>query len=279
MNGFRSGVARLSAALLCVAAAQAALQPDAIAAAGTQAVDAALTGALAGSTPSDSALAAALAQTAPEADARILGLATHALACARSAGVAADARTLSVIDYSRPSTQHRLWVFDLQNRKLLFDEWVAHGRNSGDDRATHFSNGPGSLMSSLGAFVTENTYSGHNGYSLRLHGLDPGFNDNADARAIVVHGARYVSANLISSHGRLGRSWGCPAVRPEIAHQLIDAIRGGSFVFAYYPDRDWLAHSPFLGDCSGARTTTVARAHEPRAGAGTPVVRRTLGSR
>ena len=200
------------------------------------------------------ALAAELARTAPAADANVVNLATHALACARAAGEAGDARTLSVIDYSRPSTQHRLWVFDLDRKALLFEEWVAHGRNTGDNVATHFSNGPGSLMSSLGSFVTEDTYIGHNGYSLRLHGLDAGYNDKADERAIVMHGAAYVSANLIRSQGRLGRSWGCPAVRPDIAHQLIDAIRGGSFVFAYYPDRDWLAHSPLLGDCGGART-------------------------
>lgn len=208
----------------------------------------------------DSSLARALVHAAPAADANVVALATHALTCARSSGIAENARTLSVIDYSKPSTQARLWVFDLERQSLLFQEWVAHGRNSGDDLATHFSNHPGSLMSSLGAFVTEDTYIGHNGYSLRLRGLDAGFNDNADGRAIVMHGAAYVSADLIRSQGRLGRSFGCPAVRPTIAHQLIDAIRGGSFVFAYYPDRAWMTRSRFLGDCAGTLVAATAGA-------------------
>jgi hypothetical protein len=208
---------------------------------------------------SASSLEIALARAAPSANPAILALATQALACARTRGLAQDPRTLSVIDYSQASTQQRLWVFDLERRALLFREWVAHGRNSGDNYATHFSNGSGSLMTSLGAYVTEDTYQGHNGYSLRLRGLDAGFNDNADSRAIVIHGARYVSADLIRSQGRLGRSFGCPAVRPDIAQRLIDAIRGGSFVFAYYPDRDWLQRSQLLsGDCGGAAPVLAA---------------------
>lgn len=239
----------------------------------------ATTGAVAA--PADGALGAELAHAAPAVDPKILALATHALGCARSSGTAAAARTLSVIDYSRPSTQPRLWVFDLERKTLLFEEWVAHGRNTGDNYASHFSNANGSLMSSVGAYVTEDPYIGHNGYSLRLHGLDPGFNDHADARAIVVHGAAYVSADLIRREGRLGRSFGCPAVRPQIARQLIDAIRGGSFVFAYYPDRDWLAHSPLLGDCSGARTaaTPAPTARELVAAAPAPPSSRIAGRR
>lgn len=208
-------------------------------------------------------LAASLEQAAPAADPGVIALAAHALECARAAGDVSDAHTLSVIDYSRPSTEPRLWVFDLDRKSLLFREWVAHGRNTGANLAEHFSNAPGSLMSSLGSFVTEGTYIGHNGYSLRLRGLDTGFNDHALERAIVIHGARYVSRDIIRSQGRLGRSFGCPAVRTEVAHRLIDTIRDGSFVFAYYPDSDWLEQSRLLGGC-GAGVTTASATSESR---------------
>jgi len=196
----------------------------------------------------------ALARQAPTLDRQVLSLATEALRCARHRQqVGADA-VLSVIDYSRPSTERRLWVFDLARQRLLFQEWVAHGRNSGDNLTAHFSNADGSYMSSLGAFTAQETYTGHNGYSLRLQGLEPGFNDNARGRAIVIHGAPYVSEALIHAQGRLGRSLGCPAVRPAIARQLIDTLRGGSFVFAYYPDTQWLKRSRLLAaDCGGSQ--------------------------
>ncbi|RYZ73131.1 MAG: murein L,D-transpeptidase catalytic domain family protein [Lysobacteraceae bacterium] len=189
----------------------------------------------------------ALARSAPRLDRKVLSLATRALGCSlRRPGGSASGGTLSVIDYSRPSTEPRLWVFDLARSRLLFEEWVAHGRNTGENLATRFSNTEGSYMSSLGGFETEEAYVGQNGYSLRLRGLEQGFNDQARDRAIVIHGAPYVSNELIRSQGRLGRSLGCPAVRPAVARQLIDTIRGGSFVFAYYPDRDWLQHSQLL---------------------------------
>lgn len=210
-----------------------------------------------GATPSDR-LAAALAAAAPAADSKVIGLAAHALSCARRQNGSGE-RVLGVIDYSRPSTEPRLWVFDLLQEKLLFQEWVAHGRNSGDNRAERFSNAPSSLMSSLGGFETAGAYIGHNGYSLRLRGLEPGFNDHAYDRAIVIHGAPYVSQSLIHSQGRLGRSFGCPAVRPEIARRLIDTLSEGSFLFAYYPDPQWLEHSRLLGDCSGTETAAAAQ--------------------
>lgn len=197
-------------------------------------------------------LAAQLAQAAPSADREVIALATQALACVRSHPSSAPARTLSVIDYSRPSTEPRLWVFDLADETLLFEERVAHGRNSGGNIAAAFSDTPGSLMSSIGTFVTADTYTGHNGYSLRLVGLEPGFNDRAFDRAIVIHGAPYVSDGLIRSQGRLGRSFGCPAVRTEVARSLIDKIRGGSLLFAYYPDDRWLHTSKILNDCGSA---------------------------
>jgi hypothetical protein len=142
---------------------------------------------------------------------------------------------LAVIDYALPSTAKRLWVFDLDSRRLLFNELVAHGRNSGENVATAFSNDEGSAKSSLGAFVTGSTYDGHNGYSLRLRGLEPAVNDHAEGRAIVMHGAPYVSQALIETQGRLGRSLGCPAVRPEIARRLIEAIKDGSVLYAWHP--------------------------------------------
>lgn len=210
-------------------------------------------------------LAAALARAAPAADPRVLALATRALQCVQPA---MPARTLSVIDYSRPSTEPRLWVFDLAQRRLLFRERVAHGRNSGGNVPDRFSNTPESRMSSLGTFVTDGTYHGRNGYSLRLRGLDGRFNDNAESRAIVIHGASYVSESFARAEGRIGRSWGCPAVRQAVARPLIDAIRERSVVFAYYPDRDWLAAAPTLGDCRGV----AAALHPDGTGERSPAV-------
>ncbi len=188
-----------------------------------------------------------LARLAPEADARVLSLALEARQCAsHQLGQAPSAR-LAVIDYSRASTQPRLWVFDLERRVLLFRELVAHGQGTGENMAREFSNRDGSHQSSLGLFRTADTYQGNNGYSLRMQGLEPGTNDAAMARAIVMHGAPYVSASNAREHGRLGRSWGCPALRPEVAHAVIDSLKNGQMIFAYYPNTNWLAHSPFLG--------------------------------
>jgi hypothetical protein len=152
---------------------------------------------------------------------------------AAAAGALARPGLLTVIDYTRPSTERRLWVIDLVRVRVVFHELVAHGKNSGDNLTQFFSNAHGSLMTSLGFFVTGSSYVGANGYSLRLLGRDAGVNDNAFARAIVLHGARYVSPALAARLGRLGRSWGCPAVRAEVARTLIDTIKGGSAIFAY----------------------------------------------
>jgi hypothetical protein len=192
------------------------------------------------------ALVERLRAAAPSADPVVLGLAARAAQCARRQGVLDDLGHLAVIDYSRPSTEPRLWIFDVQRSRLLFEELVAHGRNTGEGLAERFSNVEGSRMSSIGLYQTAESYYGANGYSLRLRGLDPGFNDNALARAIVMHGAPYVNPSLAARVGRLGRSWGCPAVRPEVARTVIDTLKGGALLFAYYPDRKWLAESPFL---------------------------------
>lgn len=166
-------------------------------------------------------------------DPDVFEAAVDAASAAVESGDVTSPRTLTVIDYTRPSTEKRMWVYDLRTRTLLFDEWVAHGRGSGKKMATTFSNAPDSHMSSLGLFRTGEAYEGHNGYSLRLDGLDAGVNDRARARAIVIHGAPYVNPAVARAQGYLGRSLGCPAVRPEIAHALIDAVKGGGLLFAY----------------------------------------------
>ena len=177
-------------------------------------------------------------------------LALGAVQCATRSGDVRAARTLTVIDYSKPSIEERLWVFDLRDGRLLFKELVAHGRNTGDNMATRFSDAPNSRQSSIGLFVTADTYVGSNGYSLRLDGLERGYNANARARAIVMHGAPYVNEAMAASQGRLGRSWGCPALRQAVARQVIDAIRSGGVVFSYYPDSTWLKSSRFLNGCA-----------------------------
>ncbi len=177
---------------------------------------------------------------------RVFDLAFGAATCAVQSGDVEDPATLTVIDYSRPSTEKRLWIFDLRARALLYRELVAHGQGSGDNLATKFSNQPDTHRSSLGLFVTGDTYTGQNGYSLRLAGLDEGFNDRARERAIVMHGAPYVSPEFARAHGRIGRSWGCPALRDGIAREVIDRVKGGGLLFVYYPDRDWLDSSKYL---------------------------------
>jgi hypothetical protein len=187
----------------------------------------------------------------------VLNLALGAVSCGVASGDLQTPSTLTLIDYSLPSTTPRLWVFDLRSGKLLFNELVAHGRNSGDNMATKFSDAMESRETSLGLFRTADTYVGHNGYSLRLDGLEPGFNGNARERAIVMHGAPYVDANIAKANGRLGRSWGCPALREAVARQVIDLVRGGGVIFSYYPDPGWLKTSKFL-NCESHAPATVA---------------------
>ena len=221
---------------------------------------------LAGTAHADDSLVARLTAAAPAANPQVLSLATRAADCARRQGLLDGFHHLAVIDYSLPSTKPRLWVFDVVQGRLLFQELVAHGRNTGEQLAERFSNVEGSKMSSLGLFQAAETYYGSNGYSLRLRGLDPGFNDNALARAIVMHGAPYVSEALAERVGRIGRSWGCPAVRQEVARTVIDTLKGGALVFAYYPDRKWLKESPMLrcGESAGGQTLAAIPGSAPR---------------
>lgn len=182
-------------------------------------------------------------------DRDVLDLALGAASCAVRSGAVKSPRTITVIDYSRPSSQERLWVFDIKTGELLYEELVAHGQGTGADIATKFSNTDESHQTSLGLFVTDTTYVGKNGYSLRLDGLDKGYNDRARERAIVMHGAPYVSESFVKANGRLGRSWGCPAVSDAVARELIDRVKGGSLVFAYYPDAQFLKTSKYLRGC------------------------------
>lgn len=174
--------------------------------------------------------------------------ASRAWACAQSRGTVEDP-IVTVIDYSLPSTERRLWVVDMNTDELLFHELVAHGTHTGERDATRFSNTPESRQTSLGVFKTAETYVGKHGLSLRLDGLEPGVNDNARTRDIVIHGADYVSDTFASTHGRLGRSWGCPAVRKEISRSLIEKIAGGTLLVAWYPDERWTRSSTYLS-CS-----------------------------
>jgi hypothetical protein len=221
---------------------------------------------LAGPAQADEQLVRQLIAAAPAANPQVISLATRAADCARRQGLLDGFRHLAVIDYSLPSTKPRLWVFDVARGKLLFQELVAHGRNTGEQVAERFSNVEGSKMSSLGLFQTAETYYGSNGYSLRLRGLDAGFNDNALARAIVMHGAPYVSEAIVERVGRIGRSWGCPAVRQEVARTVIDTLKGGALIFAYYPDRKWLNESPMLrcGDAQPGRTLAALSGKTPQ---------------
>lgn len=192
---------------------------------------------------------------------QVLRMALDAMASARARGISGRDDLLTVIDYSLPSTQPRLWVLDLENGKVLFHELVAHGQGSGGNYATRFSNKNDSHQTSLGLFVTGGTYEGGNGYSLKLRGLDKGFNDRAEERHIVMHGAWYVSAEHARAQGRLGRSWGCPAVSQQSARPVIDTIKGGSFVFSYASaDPAWLRAATATLQQTAALAGTTATA-------------------
>ena len=182
-----------------------------------------------------STLSAKIRLIAPDADPSTLGDALRAVACARASRPPEPSSSkdsiLAVIDYSLPSTERRLWVIDLAKPALLFHDLVAHGSGSGENQATSFSNDAGSKASSLGLYRAAEVYQGHNGYSLRLDGLTPGYNDRAREREIVMHGAWYVSPKHLREFGRLGRSWGCPALDKGVARPIIDTLRDGGWVY------------------------------------------------
>ncbi len=148
------------------------------------------------------------------------------------------------------SVKKRLFVIDIKNYKILYNTYVAHGRNSGTEYAKEFSNDPDSYKSSLGFYVTQNTYKGEHGFSLHLEGEEKGINDNAYSRAIVMHCAPYVNENFIRNKGYIGRSLGCPALPQKIYKPIIEKIKNGTCLFLYSPDTYYLSHSAFLQQTS-----------------------------
>jgi hypothetical protein len=203
-----------------------------------------------------------LRDLAPHADPGVLALALEARQCALDNGDVGKQSRLAVIDYSMPSTEKRMWVFDLADEdapRLLYREYVAHGQGSGGNVPTRFSNEDGTHATSLGLFRTAETYYGSNGYSLRMDGMDPGFNDNARRRAIVIHGADYVNPVAAKGMGRLGRSWGCPALRQAVARDMIDVLKDGNLVFSYADNDAWLAQGTSFA-CDGRSASTILAA-------------------
>jgi L,D-transpeptidase catalytic domain len=158
-----------------------------------------------------------------------------------------NSRVLTVVDYSLPSSAKRLYVVDMNSGKILFKTFVAHGKNSGLEYASSFSNEEESYKTSLGFFITNNTYNGSNGYSLKLKGCEKGINDKAAERAIVMHGAAYANEDFLDNNGYLGRSFGCPAVPEKMNKKIIDVIKNGSCLFLYHPTKKYINASKILG--------------------------------
>lgn len=153
---------------------------------------------------------------------------------------------LTIIDFSKPSTEKRFYVLDMKNKKVFYETYVSHGVNTGNLNATKFSNKIDSRQSSLGFFLTNETYFGNKGYSLRLDGLEPGINSNARKRAIVIHGADYANPDFIKKTGRLGRSWGCPALPLGLNKEIIDTIKNGSVLFVNGNDLNYAKKSKYI---------------------------------
>lgn len=153
---------------------------------------------------------------------------------------------ISIADFSLPSSKKRLFVIDLDNEKIIYNTYVAHGVNSGKEMANDFSNIPASYKSSLGFYETLSTYMGGNGYSLRLNGLEKGINDNANNRDIVIHGAAYVNEDLIRAQGYIGRSWGCPALPENLLKPIVNTIKDGSCLFIYSENKAYLNKSKII---------------------------------
>lgn len=181
------------------------------------------------------------------------GLSERAYECAikgmeklKAAGKIANDRLISIVDFTKSSAEKRLFIIDLEQHKLLFNTYVAHGQNSGTEFARKFSNMPESFQSSLGFYETSDTYDGKNGYSMHLTGLEKGINNNADSRAIVMHGAPYVSESYINSKGYIGRSWGCPAIPEKLTRPIIDKIKNGTCLFLYSENKKYLKSSRIL---------------------------------
>lgn len=163
----------------------------------------------------------------------------------------AESTVVTIVDFSKPSTAKRMWIVDLAKKKLLLNTWVAHGQGSGDNMANAFSNNAESHQSSIGFYITSEVYDGKHGQSLRLDGMDAGFNDQARSRDIVVHGAEYVNQNTIDQMGRLGRSFGCPAVSTEVIGQVIEDIKNKNLLFINANESDY--KSKYLDEDQAAK--------------------------
>lgn len=172
--------------------------------------------------------------------------AVQGLSYIKQIGKLTNENIISIVDFSKPSSQKRLFIIDLKNYRLLFNTHVAHGANSGKEYASQFSNKPESYMSSLGFYKTAETYIGKHGYSLHLQGLERGINDNAYMRDIVIHGADYVNEQYARLQGYIGRSWGCPAVSEKLSKPIIDKIKNGTCLFIYSTNKNYLAQSKII---------------------------------
>jgi hypothetical protein len=181
------------------------------------------------------------------------GLSRQAFECAwtgyyklQKKGLLRKTGILSICDFSQSSSQERMYVIDVRHRKMLYRTFVAHGINSGEEYASAFSNSDESCKSSLGFYVTSNTYNGSNGLSLRIEGVDKGFNDHASRRNIVIHGAPYVSLRILHKYGVMGTTFGCPAIPVEMTSQIIPVVKNGSCFFIYYPSKKYISQSTVL---------------------------------
>jgi len=161
-------------------------------------------------------------------------------------GTVANKEILSIIDFRKPSSEKRLFVINLKRKEVVYNELVAHGKNTGNLYAEDFSNRPNSNQSSRGFYLTNETYNGKKGYSLKLDGQEPAFNSKARQRGVIIHGAKYVSESFVKKHNRLGRSFGCPSLRMDVCEELIDCVKGKSVLFIYHPGEDYLQKSEFL---------------------------------
>ncbi len=177
----------------------------------------------------------------------IFSLAIKGLKKLEAEGKLNNPNIITIADYSQSSSKKRLYVIDLKSGKLLFNTYVAHGRNTGEEFAKSFSNEEGSLKSSLGFYITEHPIVGsHTGYALMINGVEKGINDNAAKRAIIIHSADYATETFIKKHGRLGRSFGCPVLPPDMNKPIIESIKGGTCLFIYHPNNQYISGSSLL---------------------------------
>lgn len=197
-----------------------------------------------------------LHQQAPNLSELVINKVLTTLRCAMEYNVERN-NILTIIDYSLPSNEKRLWVFDLKEKKLLFYTYVSHGIKSGTLETNYFSNKYNSKASSIGVYKTEKAYYGREGLSLRLDGLEASFNDNASNRSVVMHGGWYVDEQFIKRYGRPGRSWGCPALPLSLYQPIINTIKDSSLLVAYYPSDAWFGKSKFLNCHKMKATSTI----------------------